>query len=437
MYYIFYLFFKIFFYNNLTMMSLPFFIFNKSSTTILLKFIYNVQIIKRYYPGPGKNTSKLLNKSNPKTSNSNNLNIPSVPKTPTVPTTSTTSSNMSKMPQKVAETLKLTPTQNNSSPSTLTEQTKNMSPGYHGFGSWLNINKPTTLPTASGKNFETNITKDTKVSDLTTQELSRELQCRELARTDLGYTTTSIKDSNGDQIVIGQAQHGIKLTTLGQAYVNKIRTKNKEVNTNTKMFEMPKDKNLKLIITVPPKANENVFIESGKQKHLLVVYNEKNNDYYAIGYFTSKESDKKLADKQFKTFQEEKDNSITENTIKSSNKKQYFVEFEIPERIAEEDLRIPKYGDEYLKHIKQSEYFETVLETLSKVPYNEFNKDGITQENGLDMCKEHDENAKYNKKHPQTAGQIKQQELNKLKQKEKQKNKNIEKDSKNINHENS
>lgn len=272
----------------------------------------------------------------------------------------------------------------------LTENTKN----------FKNINDNT---------FNTKINNNTTASNLSAAELIEELKKRGLIKTDVGQTTSNILDKNNNTVPVGETKNGIKLTQLGQAYA-----KQSEVNipSTTANITVNNIDNLKFIVALPPKATDKTFIESGEQKHLLVVYNKENNNYFAMGYFTSKKSVDKIADMQYKAFE-----NLQEKLDNTPNvKAQHFHKFDTPQRMQPNDINPVKYSQEYLDNINQFTYFKNSLEMFNDNAYKEFNHDGITKEHALALCKEHDKVIANKSKHPLTKDQIKHQELNKEKQ---------------------
>ena len=93
----------------------------------------------------------------------------------------------------------------------------------------------------------------------------------------------------------------LKLSPLGQAYSTKLK------NSHETKVSL-KDEKVKfedLMIITPPLVNDDLFIETGLQKHLLVVYDSSIDKYIATHYLTRKPTAEKLCDKEFKVFQNE------------------------------------------------------------------------------------------------------------------------------------
>ena len=67
----------------------------------------------------------------------------------------------------------------------------------------------------------------------------------------------------------------------------------------------------------PPKAADNLFIETGKQNHLLVIYDSISGEYYALGYLTSKKTEDLISEIQYKAYEK-----IKEAGVEDTKKKQ-------------------------------------------------------------------------------------------------------------------
>jgi hypothetical protein len=134
-----------------------------------------------------------------------------------------------------------------------------------------------------------------------------------------------------------------------------------------------------------------------------------------LGYFTSKISGELFSNEQFKVFQAKlEDPNFTPKTVKT----QFFVPFDNAESIAANEVKIVEGGTEYIQSCSKEKRLTDILKKLEEKPYKEFNPQGISKEDCLKMCLEHDENVKNNKTHPLTADQIKLNDLNKQKQKD-------------------
>lgn len=279
--------------------------------------------------------------------------------------------------------------------------------------------KPLKLLTINKKEYETNLTKNTKVNDITDEQLIIELKKRELVKEDQGNTIVKIKLQDDSNHFLGCSKNKIKLSNLGQAYFENFISNTKE-NENSDLV-LENISKFEFIIIVPPQNASDLFIETGKQKHMLVVVDE-NGNFYACGYTTSKKDAKNFCDVQIKKFQENKENI---QTIKE-NKMQKFVAFDNFIKIDKNDIRRVKWDEEYIKNLSAQtlDYLELLCEDLNKKIYKIFDKKGITKEDCLKMCIEHD-NIAYKKniekkigvEHPLTKNQIKKNKDNEYHQK--------------------
>lgn len=247
-----------------------------------------------------------------------------------------------------------------------------------------------------------------------------EMKKRELIKDDLGNTATIFKTQDNNNVVVGLPKNKAKLSPLGQAYSPKT---SQDINDEKVMQEIVsreiafKD----LMIIPPPPDTEECFIETGLQKHLVVVFDTSCDAYIATHYCTSKNSGIQLCDKQLKLFQNEHDNP---GTVFVSTKVQNIVPLTTPLIIKKEDIPSRVYLDkEYLNTVPEDVKQAVALDVRKRIknPAQEFNKSGITKQDCINMCREHDNTLLKKGKHPLTPDQIKQNEENKKKQQEKNK----------------
>lgn len=103
--------------------------------------------------------------------------------------------------------------------------------------------------------------------------------------------------------------------------------------------------------------------------------------------------------------------------MKKSQQMRYFKNIKI---IPKDDVYFVKYSQEYfaaLNTTMKNHLFKTVKE-LQKKPYEKYIPQIITEENLLQMCKDHDSEANKPKpKHPMTDGEKKKKEINQEQQK--------------------
>lgn len=280
------------------------------------------------------------------------------------------------------------------------------------------LDKPRILRTFNNKEYETFLTENTTINDITEEQLIHEMKKREIVNQDTGKTTVVIKLEDTSDHMLGLSKNDVKLTQVGQAYVENfiLNTRINEKNNN----EMPKFSapisrgNLKIII--PPKSESDSFVETGKQKHLLVIVDE-NTRIFPIGYLTSKSSAEFLSTQQFKAFQNQKETL----DITITKKKQHYVEFTQLMEIYQDDVKRVKWDKDYIENLSE-ESFKNLVVSFEKMLKQErcefYDNKGLTKEDCLKMCIEHDKIAdKKGAKHPLSADQIKQNVLNSEKMK--------------------
>ena len=130
-----------------------------------------------------------------------------------------------------------------------------------------------------------------------------------------------------------------------------------------------------------------------------------------MGYFTSGEE---FSKEQLKVFPSKLEDA---NTTFVNHKLQYFVCFNNAESISTNEVKVVKGDTEYIKAFNNVN-LEALRKELENKPYKEFNASGISKEDCLNICIEHDKNINSNKSHPLTENEIKLNELNKAKKKD-------------------
>lgn len=265
------------------------------------------------------------------------------------------------------------------------------------------------LKTLSNKSYQTTLTEKTTVNDISDKNLIEEMLKRELIKIDNGNTTVTVKLEDDSNYLLGISKQGVKLSGLGQAYYEKLKD---DITLSSNVIP---ELSSNFIIIVPPENSSKLFIETGKQKHLLVVSDNKGN-YYAIGYMTSKNSGEFLSKEQFKKFQD-----VKEGNSNNSNKEQHIVFFDKCIKIEESSMKQVKWGKNYIENLSDdsTKVLTNHCEKLENKPYEIYNPEGITKEKCLQMCIEHDKIASSSgkKKHPLSADQVKQNKENEDKQK--------------------
>jgi hypothetical protein len=269
------------------------------------------------------------------------------------------------------------------------------------------------LKTNSNKEYTTFLTGDTKVKDISDSELIVELQKRELIKVDNNETSVSILMADNSSFRLGVARNKVKLSSLGQAYYEKLE-KQSEFCALNPVFETS-NLSHKFKIIIPPQGNNNLFIETGKEKHLLIVVDDQGN-HFAFGYFTSKLTGSIISEQQFKKFQENKEGLESIKNLKD----QRFHAFENLIKLNSEEIKVVKWQQEYIKTLTEesTKYLEEVIKEISTKAIICWDSNGVTREDCLKMCQEHDKVASTkNSKHPLTADQKKQNKTNNEKQK--------------------
>ena len=189
---------------------------------------------------------------------------------------------------------------------------------------------------------------------------------------DLGNTSTVFKLKDGSEHLVGNPKNKIKLTQLGMAYSDAVDFHEKSpIHVENKHIEFHN-----LVIITPPTPHDDLFIETGLQKHLLAAYDSTTDTYVIIHYFTSKNTAVKLSDKQLKIFQNEQEHPENNYT---SKKPQNIVALKTPRIINKKDVNRVYKDQEYLSLIEdsiQNKIKEQVKDIL-QLPAEEFNKRGI------------------------------------------------------------
>jgi hypothetical protein len=267
----------------------------------------------------------------------------------------------------------------------------------------------------TGKQFETNITANTTSKDISDTELFSEMKKRELIKEDLGETFSKILTIDDTSITLGQPVNKVKLSSLGQAYASQVS--NKDIS-NTKL---PEDSNYEYKIVAPIVNNDKVFIETANLKHLLVACHIVTNEMFALGYLTSKQgSTKHLSNMQYTKFQNQQENKEDKDMENKQVKPQQLCGYNNAKQINIKDIVVVKYSKEYLQLINQNKIFQDILIEQRTKFIEKFNTEGLTKDDCVKMCIEHDKAVKSQKPHPLTDDQIKQQEFAKQNQKEQQ-----------------
>ena len=232
---------------------------------------------------------------------------------------------------------------------------------------------------------------------------------------------------NNEIITTGKNTFLVKLTSKGHGY---LFPHNKETEVP---HQLPMDlENVEIKLGVI-KNPDNAFILHGRQTHIVVaiIHDKTDNFYYGMFSLTSKKSEKILSTIQYDKFEKMQENNIQEII---NNKMQYIMQFQNLLQIPKDQITFLKWSSEYINNfVSYQNIIELYFELRAKKAII-YNNKGLTKEDFINICKQHDNNIKNNKKHPQTAGQIealqqakeKQQQQQEAKKKEKEDKKNKE-----------
>ncbi len=265
----------------------------------------------------------------------------------------------------------------------------------------------------SGKPYTTIITEATTIAKLSPEQLLVEMKNRELIREVDNKSAILIKLQDDSSYLLGSSKNNVKLSVVGLAYYEAISSKKEcfDFNVQENINSLQESN---LMIIVPPKSTDNIFIDTGIQKHLLVIYNSATDKYFAVGYLTSKKGTEFFSPQQFKAFQDQQENSPSK-----SHKQQYFKGLENPIQIKKEDIKRAKWDKEYIQSLPTNTYKEMITSLwadLKEKKFQIFENAGLTMEDGIRMCQQYDTIVRNKSKHPLTAKQIQLNEENKQKQ---------------------
>ena len=277
-----------------------------------------------------------------------------------------------------------------------------------------------TYKTQSGIKYTTTMTTGTMPKNITDSQLIDEMRKRELIKPDADCTAVAVKTIDDTDFLLGGSKNKVKLSQLGQAYYSKVLPKVDDNALQAHKVPEVQEKDLEYVIITPPKGNANVFVEIGLHKHLLIVHDTCKDLYFGLTYLTSKHSGKLLSNQQLKAFQDQQENKKSSNT---HGKEQRIVPLDRSILINKADVHRVKWDKEYINSLPDAskDFLQHIWEDIQIKPYELFNFDGITKQDCIHMCLEHDEIAKANGKHPLTQDQIMQNEANKHKQIQKNK----------------
>jgi hypothetical protein len=260
----------------------------------------------------------------------------------------------------------------------------------------------------------TTITKDTTSSDLSDNEALFELKMRGLLKDDKDKNIVSFKTESGEDVTIGG--NIFKFSQLGQAYVEQ-QNKPKIIIPNTSDSLSAEGENRFEFKLATISHKEETFFPSAKEKHLVVIYDKNTSQCHIIGWLTSKKTETKISDKQFKVYQDEK-LGIQNNSDKS--KDQRFKRLDNAEEIPKEKLTFIALGEDYINDVqqKQPDIFKNLYKELSQKALTIFNPNEFNKDDAIKLCQAFDKNVTEKKAQPKSKDQIKLDDQNQLKQKE-------------------
>ena len=232
---------------------------------------------------------------------------------------------------------------------------------------------------------------------------------------------------DGSSKFIGNSNSGYKLSHLGNAYREHVVPPQKPLEDSFFVQDVSIDK-FKIMIPVP--TTEKTFIEESHNKHLIVIFNPFDKEYYSVAELTSKKTAEFFANQQFKTFQDEKQ---TGNYVVTNEKNtQHIVYYHIPQKVNSESVCFAKWGTEYITNVPEKskeKLLLTVIKATELGVLHQHDPEGLTTKQGEDMCDAYDAITSKNKKHPISKEQAMLNKKNEENQKQKNKAKNLGKNN--------
>lgn len=168
-----------------------------------------------------------------------------------------------------------------------------------------------------------------------------------------------------------------------------------------------KQKDPKIIIGMLLPDKSKCFLENTKQKHLIVTYCINFKGYIGIGMLTSQQVENvtyTFSNQKFKDFQKEHFSGVVStDAIGPNNKKlpQMFRPFTHAELIPEDKIIKVKGGEAYLQKAISKDILNIWYNKLSQMPAIEYDSQGHTKQDFLNICKEYDYRVKKGEAHPE------------------------------------
>jgi hypothetical protein len=226
---------------------------------------------------------------------------------------------------------------------------------------------------------------------LSREDLVKEMLSRGLFTKDNTIPIEVITDA-GEKVIIGKGTD-YKLTGIGYAYVKKISKPLYIKNTDD-----VKEETFDFYIGVA-KHKENLFLNSGDQTHMFVVYKRNDKTWFSPGYLTSKPTDVHLGDMQFKLYQDiNYGGNIPNNKLK--NKPQFFTYYDNAKNISKDQIILLKGGHDYIEYLGKTAIMTTLCQKIMKKDYVNYNPEGITIEQCIAACMDYDTVVKKKLSHP-------------------------------------
>lgn len=251
-----------------------------------------------------------------------------------------------------------------------------------------------TLLNANNQFYSTTITAQTNSEDISDEDLLKGLLDRGLlkkandSKKEGDFKVVPIELQNGETFLLNQTKHKVKLSSLGQAYNEKLPPKEYNIKTDDAFAQNIDD--MKYFIIAPPSVTDECLIETGIHKHMIVTFDTVTGEYYAAGYLTSKNSGFNLSVPQYKAFETCKNN---EAEIFLSGKPQNLKAFKNPTKINQEDIKIVKYSEEYIAQFSKDDIdsIKDIIKKQKETGYTtNIDKQGLTKDMALEICKQHD-----------------------------------------------
>lgn len=276
--------------------------------------------------------------------------------------------------------------------------------------------KSNKLKNPVGAEYESSITSETSLKDLTLSKLTEELINRHIIKRTQSPAVI-IETKNHGTIRVGDKQDELVFTKPGQAYLELQQQNRSFINPpeTSKEFLTVNDID-KLCIIIPKNTPEGLVKPS---VHMIAAYNPTDHCLYAFATLTSEKTEFELSKEQFKKFQCKQQGKIftPEEELKNHNKKiQYLRFFRNIQIMNKNEVYEAKYDKDYFLSLenKTTQGLEFKYTLLQNKPYEKYTPVNISNEQLLQICKDVDAEAQKKKpKHPKTIEQLQKEETSK------------------------